>query len=208
MVPAAGAHRLRVPEADPHGHEPAREIRFSELVDRHAQELYAMAHAMLGNRHDAEEALQETFLGAYRGLAGFAGHASPRTWLASILVRQVARVRRAYARRHGGRASPFSLDDGIRGSDDPALRRPPAAAASDAAMDLATLLNRLSPEHRDVLVLRELRGMSYDEIAHVLGVPRGTVESRLHRARQTLRRAALGSETAEKTKEEPHAGAP
>lgn len=190
MVPVAGVHRLPAPEADPQDWpRSGRDIPFSELVDRHAQELFALAHAMLGNRDDAEEALQETFLGAYRGLPGFAGRSSAKTWLTAILVRQVARVRRSHARRR-----QIPLDDR---TDDAAVRVQSAALRSAAAMDLRSLLERLTPDHRDVLVLREMRGMSYDEISAVLGLPRGTVESRIHRARQALRHAAAGPERQE-----------
>jgi len=63
----------------------------------------------------------------------------------------------------------------------------PPSDALDVRMDLLEVLSGLSPEHREVVVLRELEGMSYDEIAGVLGVPRGTVESRLFRAREKLR---------------------
>jgi RNA polymerase sigma factor (sigma-70 family) len=72
-------------------------------------------------------------------------------------------------------------------------------AAADARMDLAGMLERLSEEHREVVVLREIEGMSYEEMSAVLGVPRGTVESRLHRAREQLKRlfgVAKGSDHA------------
>ncbi len=69
---------------------------------------------------------------------------------------------------------------------------PAAARQAEARLDLATMLASLSAEHRAVIVLRELQGLSYEEMARALGVPRGTVESRLHRAREELRQRYKG----------------
>jgi RNA polymerase sigma-70 factor (ECF subfamily) len=153
---------------------------FDMLVGRHAGSLYRIAAAMLGHADDAQDAVQETFLGAFRGLDGFRGHASVRTWLCRILVRQVARLRRRAASH---RTMPL---DPTGEQADPAV--PDPTAASDARLDVAELLGRLVPEHRDVLVLREIQGMTYEQIAAALEVPRGTVESRLFRARQAMGR--------------------
>jgi RNA polymerase sigma-70 factor (ECF subfamily) len=71
---------------------------------------------------------------------------------------------------------------------------PEASGGTDAKLDLSVMLARLSPEHREVIVLRELEGMTYEQIAAALGVPRGTVESRLHRAREELRKRFKGYE--------------
>jgi RNA polymerase sigma-70 factor (ECF subfamily) len=71
---------------------------------------------------------------------------------------------------------------------EPPSNKPEATAGSDVRMDLTTMLQALSPDHRQVIVLREVEGLSYDEMAEAIGVPRGTVESRLHRAREELRR--------------------
>ena len=79
-------------------------------------------------------------------------------------------------------------------SDQAAPAKTPASAVagSDARLDLAVMLEALSPEHRKVIVLREVEGLSYDEMAAALGVPRGTVESRLFRAREELRKKFKG----------------
>ena len=107
-----------------------------------------------------------------------------RTWLVGILARQAARCVRGRVRR---RALP--LDALGEGSDEgrPEIQTPSPSGRLDARMDLVDMLATLSPEHREVIVLRELEGMSYDDMAGVLGVPRGTVESRLFRARGRLR---------------------
>jgi RNA polymerase sigma-70 factor, ECF subfamily len=143
---------------------------FHALVDRHAQRLYRLAVYLVGNASDAEDVLQETFIGAFRGLGSFEGRSSVKTWLTRILVTQAARWRR-------GRRGARPMDESIAA----------AVASPDAGLDVKEAMRRLSPEHRQVLVLREFDGMSYEEMAEVLGVPRGTVESRLHRARSELR---------------------
>jgi RNA polymerase sigma-70 factor (ECF subfamily) len=149
---------------------------FHALVDRHAQRLFRLAISMVGNAADAEDVLQETFIGAFRGLRSFEARSSVRTWLSRILATQAARWHRD---RRRSRAQPMdeSIPMPAGGPDSP----------PDAGMDVHAAMLRLSPEHRQVLALREFERMSYDEIAEVLGVPRGTVESRLHRARSEMR---------------------
>ena len=163
---------------------------FHALVDRHGPRLLRLARALCGNSADAEDVLQETFLGAFRNLPRFEGRSSVRTWLSRILMTQVA-----LQRRRGGRHRHLSLDAGDTdagpsrdavGGPVPAGGTSPAGAV-DWRVDLDAALRELSAEHREVVVLRELEGLSYEEIARVLGVPRGTVESRLHRARAELR---------------------
>ena len=155
---------------------------FRVLLDRHAGRLYGLALHLLGNAVDAEDVVQETFAGAFRGLRGFRGHASVRTWLTRILVNQVARLCRSHRRQR-----TVSIGLALESVGDVV---PGAVAAEDRAdirMDVWAVLARLSEEHRIVIVLREMQGMSYNEIAEVLGVPRGTVESRLFRAREKLK---------------------
>jgi RNA polymerase sigma-70 factor (ECF subfamily) len=149
---------------------------FHALVDAHSQRLYRLAVSLVGNATDAEDVLQETFAGAFRGLAGFQGRSSVKTWLTRILVTQAAKWRRDRQRR----SMPSSDEIEMSQADS-------AAASIGAKIDLQAALQLLSQEHREVLVLREFEGMSYDEIAEAIGLPRGTVESRLHRARAELK---------------------
>ena len=149
---------------------------FHELVDRHAASLFRLARAMTANAADAEDVMQETFLGAFQQMSSFQGRSSVRTWLVGILSRQAARSHRWRLRR------PSVALEGL--AEEP---RTGPGETSDARMDVGAALSRLSAEHRQVLVLREVEGMTYAEIAQVLGVPLGTVESRLFRARQELK---------------------
>jgi RNA polymerase sigma-70 factor (ECF subfamily) len=149
-----------------------------EIMERYGPGLYRMAVSLVGSEADADDVLQETFAAAVGGAARFAGRSSVRTWLSRILVRQAARCHRGRGRRGwlflGGR------------EDERAGRQ--TGEAGDVRMDVRAALEALSGEHREVVVLRELEGMSYEEIAVVLGVPVGTVESRLFRARRELKK--------------------
>lgn len=162
---------------------------FHALVDRHADRLYRLAVSLVGNAADADDVLQEALAGAYRGSSGFEGRASVKTWLTRILVMQATKWRRERTRRGG--ITGHSIDENV-------LSNPAAGDASFASLhggaglvesriDVQAALRRLSAEHRDVVVLREFEHLSYEQIAQVLDVPRGTVESRLHRARAELK---------------------
>ena len=156
---------------------------FRELVDRHADELFRLAVALVGNAADAEDVLQETFIGALQGLDRFEGRSSARTWLTGILVRQAARHHRGRSQRKAQPLAEFS--DASRRLLSGSV--PGDSQQWDTQIDVLAALGNLSPEHREALVLREFQGLSYEEMAEVLDVPVGTVESRLHRARRELR---------------------
>jgi RNA polymerase sigma-70 factor, ECF subfamily len=154
---------------------------FRELFERHGRYLLGIAVALSRNPADAEDLVQETFIGALGST--FRGESSVRTWLVRILVNRAAMLRRSRWRMV------------LSWSSRAAVEEPPVASpvpASDARLDLAGMLQALTPEHREVIVLRELEGMTYEEIASALGIPRGTVESRLHRAREQMRERFKG----------------
>jgi len=161
---------------------------FHALVDRHARTLFRVAMSMSHNRADAEDLMQETFVGAYRGLVRFDARSSVKTWLTSIMTRQAAkgwprgRHHRAALSIHA--AAP---DGGETERDDASLRTASRTTQVDARIDVMQVLKSLDAPHRQVLVMREMQGLSYDEMAKALNVPRGTIESRLHRARAEFR---------------------
>jgi RNA polymerase sigma-70 factor (ECF subfamily) len=145
--------------------------------------MYRLAYMLLGSNADAEDVLQETWTGVYKALKRFEGRSTVRTWLTRILTTQVALWRR---KKRGG---VISLEEAPQAESDGLPREERSASRqSDWQNDLEIALNRLSLDHREVVVLREIEGLSYDEIAEALRVPRGTVESRLHRARSELRK--------------------
>jgi RNA polymerase sigma-70 factor (ECF subfamily) len=160
--------------------------RFEQEALPHLDAAYNLARWLTGSAPEAEDVVQEALLHAYRGFDGWRG-ASARPWLLAI-------VRNCYwshARRHGPRSRlTASLDD----ADGPALdqllsRDDPeqATMAAEEQRSLEAALGALLPEHREVLILRELEDLSYREIAAVIAVPIGTVMSRLARARAALR---------------------
>lgn len=155
---------------------------FHALIDRHAGHLFRLAVSLCGSAADADDVLQETFAGAFRSLRRFEGRSSVKTWLSRILVTQAALWRRGKGARRA-----MSLSEGTAGQEPAAPARGTGPDRVAWRMDLQAALDKLSRDHREVIVLRELQGLSYDEIARALGIPRGTVESRLFRARAELR---------------------
>ena len=164
------------------------EAAFRQLVDRHADGLYGLACHALGSPADAEDVVQETFLGAFQRFGAFEGRSSVKTWLVRIMLNHASKLRRSKRVR---RAVSLQEGAGEPGGPGPTAGAPTTrspAAAVESRIDVEAMLDALSPEHREIVVLRELRQLSYDEIADVLRIPRGTVESRLFRARQELKK--------------------
>lgn len=159
---------------------------FHALVDRHASELMRLAVSLSATRADAEDVLQETFIGAYQGMRRFDGRASVKTWMKRILVRQAAR----HWNRSKRSRSTLPIDAAEASPAPREISNGPIGV--DRRMDVAAVVRTLAPEHREVIVMREFDQMSYAEIAEVLQVPIGTVESRLHRARADLRTKLQG----------------
>lgn len=176
---------------------------FEDLVRIHQNRIYALCLHLSGSRDDAQDLAQEAFIRAYRALGTFRNEADFGTWLHRITVN----VCLNYRRKNGG-LPPLSLDEPYRGDDGGELRREVAAEGGDPLQALEdkefrdvvrVALNSLSEEHRAVLVLREVEGYSYEEVARLLGCSLGTVKSRLNRAREVMRRkmTELARETGE-----------
>lgn len=164
---------------------------FRALVDRHSEALFRLAQWLSGNRADAEDVLQETFTGAFKSMSRFAGRASVKTWLTQILIRQASKMRHRRGRMKIA-AHPDPSGGGSGGAGEPWVNSP--VSTVDRRIDLALMIEQLPEDHRQVILLREVEGMSYDEISQTLGIPRGTVESRIHRARASLRKLLTGYE--------------
>lgn len=158
---------------------------FGILVRRYQDRLYPTLLRLTGCAEDASDLLQTAFLRAFEKLGRFHGDSSFYTWIYRIAVNLALSDRRRRSLRRVAPARggdvPESADD--QAASDPAL--PLERAERDAQIQQA--LNALPPDYRAVVVLKDLDGLRYEQIADVLGVPVGTVRSRLHRARAELR---------------------
>jgi RNA polymerase sigma factor (sigma-70 family) len=155
---------------------------FERMVREHQHRVYAVGFALTGNRHDAEEVAQDTFLRAYRALATYPADRirdlKQKPWLHRIAVNVVRnRVRGA---KPGTAELNGSEPDDAPGPESQTLQR----AAMD---DLAGRLAGLPPRFREAVVLRHVHEMSYEEVAEALDQPVGTVKSNVHRGLQLLR---------------------
>ena len=165
--------------------------RFRSVVLPHLAQAYALARWLTGDRADAEDVVQEACLRAFRGIGGFAG-VNARAWLLTI-VRNTFYTWVEQRRHHKSEVEYNDESIGLQMQEahgDPALHGTDPEKLLLRAADQQLVENamlKLGPEFREILVLRELEELSYKEIAEIVGVPLGTVMSRLSRARLQLR---------------------
>jgi RNA polymerase sigma-70 factor (ECF subfamily) len=163
-----------------------RRDAFGELVSRYQARLYNAAVRLVDNPEDAADVVQDAFLSAYQSLHAFKGDAEFFTWLYRIAFNAAISLRRK--RKPAGSLDAAGADSGFEPADESEYVRPGhALQRSEEDEILLAALAKLSAEHREVLAMKDLDGLRYEEIAEVLGVPIGTVRSRLHRARLELR---------------------
>lgn len=171
---------------------------FEDLVRHHEEAVYRVARRFLGDPEEAMDVCQDVFLRVYRALPRFRGDAAFRTWVLGITMNLCrTRLSSAAARRRRRTVSLETDETGYGKSGtmevrDPAPDPEAGARGNELGKALAWALHRLSPDHREVLVLREVTGLEVDAVAAVLGCAPGTVKSRLFRARQTLRQLLEG----------------
>ena len=170
------------------------EAAFEQIMRLYADRLYNYILRMVGNATDAEDLVQETFLRAYQGLPQFDGRASLGTWLYRIATNlcidhQRRRARRvqtvSYSEGEDEEGEPCAWDFPDQQTPNPleaALNRELEAVVEDA-------IGKLSPKLKTVLLLYDVEELSYEEIARVLGIPIGTVKSRLNHARTQIQKA-------------------
>lgn len=168
---------------------------FRRLVERHQRRAFAIALSLVRDENDARELVQDAFLRVFRGLNSFQGGSSFFTWLYRIITnlsidlirkpgRQLADIDEARFESDESQEAEFPLLSRVDGSDPvDVVRRREIAGRLQAALDA------LPPYHRGVIVMREIEGLSYEEMATAMGVSKGTIMSRLFHARQKLQRA-------------------
>jgi RNA polymerase sigma-70 factor (ECF subfamily) len=154
---------------------------FGALVSRHEQRVYNVALRMLGRPDDARDAAQDAFLSAMRSLPNFRGEAAFSTWLHRVTINACYDILRK------GKRVQLAADP--NGEDRRREEGPPAPDHADTtatAIDVQRALVRVPEEFRAVLVLHDVQDLSYEQVGEALGIPVGTVKSRLHRARVSL----------------------
>jgi RNA polymerase sigma-70 factor, ECF subfamily len=170
---------------------------FADLVAEHQRMVVQLATNLLGDRDEALDLSQEVFLRIFRTIQRFRGQSSLRTWIYRIAVNQARNRHRFWRRRH--QADQVSLDELVAAHgeflSDGGATPDRIFAQKELAGRLQTALDRLPFDQRTAIVLREVDGLSYNEIAFSLGVAVGTVKSRLTRARQALRLELRGART-------------
>ncbi|HEX7317092.1 MAG TPA: sigma-70 family RNA polymerase sigma factor [Pyrinomonadaceae bacterium] len=176
-------------------------MAFNRLVEERHGDIYALLYRLTEDPEEARDLTQETFLQAFRHLANFRGDADLRTWLYRIAVNQARNRWRWWKRRRRDRTvsldAPVSeefdspLSAGLAG--DEGLDPERQALAREREQALHAALKSLSRTYREVIVLRDIEGLSYEEVAATLDLNVGTVKSRLNRGRTELRRRLEGS---------------
>ena len=158
---------------------------FEFLVRTYETSVYRLALRMCGNAHDAEEVAQEAFVAAWKGMPSFRGESKFSSWLYQLTSNAAI----DFLRREKRHRAATPLDDEV----DLAAPGTPQQAAEEAELQqtLQQALDALTPEHRQIFLLRQMRQMSYEEIGRLLGLESGTVKSRLSRAKKQLRQILL-----------------
>ena len=168
---------------------------FATLVQRYQKRAFAVAFGMLHNRDDALDAVQDAFVKVHKHIGAFQGNASFYTWLYRIVANLCIDVR-----RRRGRHSEVAFEEAVKPDDTaaagvdvaPQLREANPVenlARRELRREIAKALDGLSENHRLILLLREVEGLSYEDLARVLKISKGTVMSRLFHARKNMQKA-------------------
>ncbi len=165
---------------------------FNELVKRYESKVYTIAYRFTGNHADASDLAQEAFIKAYRGLNSFRGDASFATWLYKIVSNVCRDELRKQQRKKNVSLEDLVVNPGNARHLESTEQTPEEYIESDEIQRLVQQqLNNLPEEQRLILVMREIQGLTYDEIAVALDCNLGTVKSRLNRARQNLKQNVM-----------------
>ncbi|HEX9126086.1 MAG TPA: sigma-70 family RNA polymerase sigma factor, partial [Methylomirabilota bacterium] len=165
---------------------------FEPLVEKYRQRVWRLAFQVLRDREEAWDCAQDAFVRAFQSLASFRGQSAFYTWLFRIAMNVATdriRARSAQGRAFG--TQPVPAEEWERTAPDPGARPDQAAVGAEQRLRIRRALDTLPPNARTIIMLSDVEGLSYREIASVLNCPIGTVMSRLHNARKRLR-SALG----------------
>ncbi|MGN1098221.1 MAG: RNA polymerase sigma factor, partial [Clostridia bacterium] len=158
------------------------EKAFEQLVRENQNKIYAVCLNMLKNSHDAQDAAQETFIKAYRGLSAFMGESRVDTWLTRIAVNTCLDMIRK-------RRDTVNIDDSLDAASE---ETPETESEKNTRVEaVRKAVRELPPDMRAVVVLRDIEGHSYEDVAQMLNINIGTVRSRLFRAREKLKNLLL-----------------
>jgi RNA polymerase sigma-70 factor (ECF subfamily) len=173
---------------------------FDRLVAERSGEIYGLLYRLTENAEEARDLTQETFLRAFQNIARFRGEADLRTWIYRIAINQARNRWRWWRRRRVDATVSLDSPDGLYGQPLNATLRAERATnpeqetlAHERELALRTALQSLRRAYREAVILRDIEGFSYEEIATTLDISIGTVKSRLSRGREELRRKLEGS---------------
>ncbi len=165
---------------------------FSRLVETYENRILNYCYRMLGNRFDAEDATQEVFVKLYRFFGSYAGNSAFSTWLYKIASNVCLDMLRKSKRTHKDTVSIHQYstegEEFALPIEDSGPTPYQSAQMNEAQRALMEALEKLSEEQKKVIILRDIEGLSYEEIAEITGTAAGTVKSRINRARQALKK--------------------
>jgi RNA polymerase sigma-70 factor (ECF subfamily) len=168
---------------------------FAQLMQKHERRIYNYTYRMLGNEVEAEDLTQDIFVAAFRGIKKFRAEAKFSTWLYRIALNQTRNRIKYLARRNFFARRTRSEDpdrqppmDSTEGLPDTAPSPEQWAMTKDLAAQVQDCLDELPHKTKQLLILRDVQGLSYEELGQLLSLNQGTVKSRLHRARNTLQK--------------------
>lgn len=162
-------------------------LAFEEIVTAYEKRVFVLALRSCGNEEDARDISQEVFLKVYRSIQSFREESGLSTWIYKIATNICIDFSRKNS-KHSKNTTNIDEDENVRQIQDLDTNNQPETAFENAVMrkEINDALAKLSSEHRNIIVLRDVSGLSYTEIATVIGASEGTVKSRISRARKNL----------------------
>ena len=165
---------------------------FNDLVVKYQKKVFSVAYRFVGDPEEANDLAQEIFTAAYQNLKSFRGDSKFSTWLFQIATNR-GKNRFKYLKRRGfftNKGSSETDDEGDqshRALPDQTANPEELLSGNQIRKAVIEAINELEPDHREIVILRDIEGLSYDEIARILDLPEGTTKSRMHRARMVVK---------------------